>query len=776
MLAGWEDSLEQLASAATITRFEPLSKEGPDGAAGDVRYALYQLRASLLRHNRGDLELALRNLDLVASRRPEWPWPTYGLALGFVAMARVRMPVLESDGQKLGESHVEAAWRNLARSLRDDPEFEPARHLAISLFVAEGDRALRGDERAALKALLGRENPEPDALLVWARQLRFRRRYDSALVALDRSARADGDRSRLALERARVLRALGETKNAGAAYWDGVNHLTPVGREAYRYDLAWIMDPDSLELFDRTPLDSIPAWLHRFWDERDAAAVNQPGERLAEHLRRWIYAFDHFRVFNPWRLNMFSRVEYTFEGLDKCVASDGSIYGLLAREQPAYPGDVRAREPLLDHRGLIYLRHGTPFRTVGGPTHALESDLENPESADAPEPLPIGTGAALINPAIDELFGQECLVNPRTNGVVRIIGPNESWLYWFDGTWRLINFRASCALGLHSATTLTSYLPVTAGASLGVYLARAAIMPEYAEAAHRIQLYLMGRQPAPISCQPQVLAVIAKSRADADVATHTDTDTPPIIRPWNSIVQMFALGHAREGTGQALLTFALSGPQLRADSTADGHVVYPVTFRIVAYNRVSGQMITTDTARRFTLNEALQAGQSIVAIFELPVGAGSWQVAVRANQGDDSSGVYAMKRDLRIDGGNEFSLSDIVIGRDGAPVWQATDGSPFPLNALGAYPAGGTAELYYEVHGLKAGDAYRTTVVVRSPAAGAKDGIRILGTDHATGLVTHVRKSLGLQQLKPGSYRLIVTVAANGRQATREQQLLVVGK
>ena len=135
-----------------------------------------------------------------------------------------------------------------------------------------------------------------------------------------------------------------------------------------------------------------------------------------------------------------------------------------------------------------------------------------------------------------------------------------------------------------------------------------------------------------------------------------------------------------------------------------------------------------------------------------------------------------MKRDLRVDGGAEFSLSDIVIGRDGAPAWLATDGAPFPLNALGAYPAGGTAELYYEVHGLKSGDAYRTTIAVRSPTARAKEGIRILSIDRATGLVTHVRKSLGLQQLKPGSYQLIVTISANGRQATREQPLLVSRK
>ena len=768
MIAAWQDSLEHVATAATITRYEPLSKVGPGGAAGDLRYVLYQFRAALLRHNRSDLELALGNLHWISLRRSAWPWPSYGLALGFVEMARARMPVLESGGQKPGESHVEAAWRNLAESLKDDSDFEPARQLALRLLVPEGDRVLRGDERAVLQALLSRANPEADALLVRARLLRSQRKYDSALVALDRALGAGGDRSRLALERARVLRARGATKQANMAYWEGVERLTPIGREAYRYDLAWIMDPDSLPLFDTVPIDGVPAWLHRFWDERDAAAVNRSGERLEEHLRRWVYAFDHFRVFNPWRLTMYSRVEYTFEGMDPCVGNDSSLYRLLAREQPSYPMDLRVREPLLDHRGLIYLRHGTPFRTVTGPTHGAAVDFEQeltPGSATV--------GAVIEDSVPDELFDQTCIVNPRKGGMVQTMGPNDSWLYWFEGRWRLINFRASCALGLHSATTLTSYLPVTAGSSLPAYLARAAMLPEYAAAAREL---VRPKSLLPITCHTPIIAVVAISRDDAHVATHIDTDTPPIIRPWNSVVQMFALGHAKEGTGEALLSLALAGQRMHADSTGDGHVDYPVSFRIVAYNRSSGQTIATDTVRRFTLEQVLSAGQSIVVFFELPLSAGTWQVAVRANQGDDSSGVYAMKRDLRVDGGNEFSLSDIVIGRDGAPLWQATDGSPFPLNALGAYPAGGTAELFYEVHGLKAGDAYRTTIEVRSPTVRAKGGIRILSTDRATALVTHVRKSLGLQQLKPGAYRLIVTVAANGRQAIRERQLLVVGK
>lgn len=347
-------------------------------------------------------ELALIRLDAVAARHRNWPWPDYLIAQTFFRLSDQNAPVTLSAGIGAGQSHVEAAWRHLRQSISTDSSFEPARALAVRILVAEGDRELRADERTLLRLLVRRRDPEPGALLVEARDFRMHRRYDSALAVFDRALAAHGDGSTLQLERARTLHALGDTLEARLAYWDGVAHLTPAGREMYRHDLAWIVAPDSLTLFDRVPDASVEDWLYRFWAQRDAEAANQPGQRLQEHFRRWTWAFEHYRVASPWRHNQFARVEYGFEGVDKCIASDAELYDLLAREQPSHPGDVRHREPLLDNRGLIYLHHGEPYQIVYGPGHPFLSDTSNAAPATVMSTdLPVDSVLYPSDPALE---------------------------------------------------------------------------------------------------------------------------------------------------------------------------------------------------------------------------------------------------------------------------------------------------------------------------------------------------------------------------------------
>jgi len=96
------------------------------------------------------------------------------------------------------------------------------------------------------------------------------------------------------------------------------------------------------------------------------------------------------------------------------------------------------------------------------------------------------------------------------------------------------------------------------------------------------------------------------------------------------------------------------------------------------------------------------------------------------------------------------------------------------LNVLGAWTPAGPAEVYYELRGLAAGQEYHAMIEVRGVDAKATDIVRVESVDHATGPVTRVRKTLGLQQLRPGIYRVIMTFDAGGNHVTREQQLLVV--
>jgi hypothetical protein len=768
-LAAWADSLASATTAASLTRYDARAHRGA-GDAGDIRLALFQLRKAELTSDRGLTELALIRLNAVGASHRSWPWPDYLTARTFFWLSDQNAPVILSAGLIEGESHVEAAWRHLHQSISTDSGFSPARSLALHVLAAEGDRELRGDERALLHLLLRRRNPEPAALLVAARDFRTHRRHDSALVMLDRAVAAHGDLATLQLERARTLHALGDTLQARLAYWDGIAHLTPAGREMYRHDLAWIMPPDSLVLFDRIPDDSVSDWMYRVWAQRDAEAANRPGERLQEHFRRWTYAFDHYRVASPWRHNQFARVEYGFEGVDRCIGSDSELYELLAREQPAHPGDVRHREPLLDNRGLIYLHHGAPYQIVYGPGHPFTSDTSNatPTTTLATD-LPIDTIPPASDPALECAHMAKDTLLP--------VGPNEAWKYWIGGQWRVLNFRGSCALGRYAATTLTSYLPISPATS-GDWLARAELLPEYHEAALQIAAYVSKFQHVvPMTCLNGVQSVVALSRADADVAVRTDSHTPLIRRPWGAVIQAFALGSGVDQSGEGLVTFAIPIDSLHAARVPNGKLVYNLTARIVGYDRASGRMFTIDSMREITAPKQAGAQAHLSGWFEFALDAGDWEVAVRMNQGLDSTGAYALAPHIKVDAGTTLSLSDLVTGSVNGLDWPAPDGSSFPLNVLGAWENGGTAEVYYQVNGLNANDAYHAVVEVRPlepTAKESKDVVHVESTDRATGPVTTVRKSLGLAQLKPGIYRLIVSVDAGARHAEREQHVLVL--
>jgi hypothetical protein len=759
VLAAWDDSLARLSDAARIGPRDVMPR--PTGGARDLVTALAQLRKAELTNNRGLVELALIRLAATSASHRNWPWPDYLIARTFFRLAERDAKVIASAGLIEGENHIEAAWRNLRTALATDPTFAPARRLAETTLLAEGDRDLRNDERAVLTVLLA-WNPDADALLIAARDARSRSRYDSALAFLDRAITSQGDVSRLQLERARGLQALGDSVGAAAAYWDGVAHLSAVGREMYHHDLAWIMAPDSLEQFDAVPPDSVADWLHRFWLQRDAAAANRFGERLQEHLRRWNYAFAHFRVASPWRHNMFRRVEYGFEGVDGCIGNDSQLYALLAREQPTHPDDVRRHEPLLDHRGLILMHHGSPVRVVYGPGSIFESDTLDATNFATDQKLPTHSLSVQLDPSLDlaHLPGDPAWA----------AGTNESWLYWIDGGWRVLNFRGSAAFGRYGATTLTSYLPI----NLGDWLARAGLTPVLADAAYALYAYRAGTHGLPPTCRLEKLRLaIATSRADADVATRTDSDTPLVLRPWSAVIRAYALGSGADKSGEALVTFAIPFSALHTTGTLDGTPYYDVAARIVGYERRTGRTFAIDTVRHYAAAGASSPQAHLSGWFEFPLEPGDWQLAFRFSQ-NDSIGAYALASHLDIDTGANFSLSDVVIGSSAGVSWPAPDGAPFPLNVLGAWTPAGPAEVYYELRGLPANQEYHAVIEVREVEAKATNIVRVESVDRATGPVTRVRKTLGLQQLRPGLYRVIMTFDAGGRRVTREQQLLVV--
>src|SRR2546427_273498 len=97
-----------------------------------------------------------------------------------------------------------------------------------------------------------------------------------------------------------------------------------------RADRSVVGGPDEITPFDGFPPPGPRAeWLEHFWRRRDVAEARNPGERLAEHSRRWFYAWREFRLVSRHR-----------------------HYDITER--------YRSDQAEFDDRGIIYLRHRPP--------------------------------------------------------------------------------------------------------------------------------------------------------------------------------------------------------------------------------------------------------------------------------------------------------------------------------------------------------------------------------------------------------------------------------
>lgn len=740
----WADSV---AAATTREVVEALSRS-PDGAG----QGWLLIRRGVVAANWSDVESGTRLLVAERSARRESPLATYLLARTFHDLAIARAPVRSNVAQRDGESNAEAYWRLQRGLVERYPNFVRGQQLATEALVAIGDRLLRDDQLAILKVLRGRAPTDPALELVEGRRLRTAGQFRQALAAFDHAIALGADRGVLAIERARTLAALNDLGAAARAYWSGTSAMTNAGRAAYRMDLAWFVHPDTIAPFDRVPLDSVTPWLTAFWAERDALAANAPGERLQEQLRRWAVAFRSYRIPMPWRRTQFARVEYLFEELDLCLTAIGrGLYDELARLQPSDPADSRSTEPLLDHRGLVVLRHGSPVRRVIGKA----------------------TIAPVNEVPLEYLSGEKKALAIRAQATRVSMRFNETWLYWLDGRWRVFSFRGSDALGHHGATTLMSYLPLADAMGFRFtddWELRAVVSDEFARAAARMRQVGDARG---LACDETIGLAVTRQREDATVGIATDSDAPPISDPWPAAMQVYALGHD-DGTGKALVALALPGDRLTATRLPDGRLDHPVQIRVTAYRKEGGRLVTLDTLAHYVTRDTLRRGTFINQLFEIPLAAGRWQVAVKLMQTVDTTGAYAVLPALTIGGASRVSLSDIVLGRERGAAWTTPGGDRFPVNTLGTWSRSDEAAIYYELYGAQSGDTLRTRIEVRSLAEGREtDRVTASFREVATGGTIRTERRLGLSQLRGGQYDVIVTIETPAGTVSRRQRLIV---
>jgi GWxTD domain-containing protein len=329
------DSLATAADTASLKRLEKATIEVAKRTRDDP---LIHLRLGFIAYRLGELsgkshlDDAAGEFEWAAELRPSWPYPWYGDGLAELALGEHGAIALENLRQVLGKDYLSLAARAFARAAEADPAFAQATVDLVRTALAQRigprlDLALRAVREAA--ASPAQRNPAIQ--LARGRVERAAGHADSALAAFHAYLAVGGDSGVALLEQARTFYFIHEPDSGSAAYFAGAARSASAEAAAlYRADLAWIASDSERTAFDRQHTAPDRArWLTAFWERRGMADAREPGERLAEHYRRWFYALRNFRLVSRHR-----------------------HYDITER--------YRAEQDQLDDRGVIYLRQGAP--------------------------------------------------------------------------------------------------------------------------------------------------------------------------------------------------------------------------------------------------------------------------------------------------------------------------------------------------------------------------------------------------------------------------------
>jgi hypothetical protein len=268
------------------------------------------------------------------------------------------------------------------------------------------------------------------------------------------------------------------------------------------------------------------------------------------------------------------------------------------------------------------------------------------------------------------------------------------------------------------------------------------------------------------------------------IAAGVSTDGFPLVfrKSLDAIVQVFGVGFAKGETPRVLATFAVPGRMITPRPRPDGGpgLLYPISVRMIALDRERGITRQIDTTRMFLSRDTLRGDQHLSGILEMAVPPGMYDVRALVTSPGLDAGASAGRDSINIPPSpKDLILSDLILGREGNITWTFT-GQKVALNPLNAFPKGSVAEMFYEVGGLEAGKQYETRVAIRKPndKENSKPQVETSSSFDAKETYQQVSQGLGLSQLKPGSYYLIVTVKekSSDRTVTRKQVLNILDK
>jgi|CXWL01.1.fsa_nt_gi GWxTD domain-containing protein len=710
----------------------------------------------------GDANRAEGLLRRTVEEKPDWAVAWYGLGVARFELARLKVLAREGPRQVAGLSWVAGGTAALVRALELDPTLLGAGEaLARAPMPREG--ASRVAERLAiLKRLRGSLGLTPSSRLALGRLEREAGNPDTATMLLGEAMAAGADSGVTMLEMARALHQAGRPVEGRGLLFAGAERTTTAeSKRRYREELSWVATPQEMASWDSTPAPQRTGWLENFWGDRDVREGRGEGERLIEHYVRMDFATKNFKVTIPQVGRQKTRSVALSTDTDwipengstttppapTLVASGGDAAAEASADLAtveAYSSVVGIKVPfrifdvtqdLIDDRGIVWIRHGKPdlktmtvggtageawlYRRSGEPALVLffaEADFDGSTGASVLVPTPAGGSPEAIN----QLCGGGVGLCDGLQGIAVTAGRGS-------------NMNGS---------------PNRTGAS--------------------------GIRVSPDQIRQQRDEGIAQIKR----AVTTDAFARTFDAPLDPIAQVYGLDRAAGGSPRLVVAFALPGEKLSYSTPpeAGGRAVYPVRVRLLSIDQVTGARFELDSLRQFATATPLKEGQYLTGVAEMKVPAGRYTTTLVLTQ-DGGKGALARLAAVEAPANQGLRISDVVLGREGSGVTWNSGTTRVAMNPLNAYSKGMTAELYYQLSGLKSGQSYVTKLEF-VPAADKEGKAKLSLSFPATADAdrAEVVRSIGLENLEPGSYRLRVTVTGAGASSSATAWLVIAKK
>ncbi|HXJ31496.1 MAG TPA: hypothetical protein VNG35_12695, partial [Gemmatimonadales bacterium] len=664
------DSLATAVDSQSLKRLEAATIEV---AKRDRDNPLIHLRLGFIAYRLGEIAKSKPHYDDAAGEfewasdlKPDWPYPWYGLGLAELAQGENSAIAIENLRQQLGLDYLSKAARAFAHATQVDPSFAFA---AVDLVTAALTQRIKPRLEVALQSIrLAAASPagtNPAVQLARGRVEREMGEVDSALAGFRAFLRVGGDSGIGLFELARTEFFANQTKAAESSYFAGARIAASQGARAlYRGDVALLADSAQLRDYDAQSDGRARAmWLAHFWDQRDVVEARDPGERLAEHNRRWLYAHRNFRLVSRHRHYDITEV-------------------------------YRSSQGDLDDRGIIYLRHGEPDQRATFPSdlNKIEPNvswLYHRPSGDVVFNFVARDDASdykLVESLVDAMGFREAVqaAGHPDPSVIDLYASREQ----FGGTYARVARGGSLAGAALADERSVGRHDIVTGTNTDTYEQRFPVSLNVV-----VSDFIVGNTPSS-----------AGTRSDSDHAAGDGTpDHPSTDRQSLHVV------------------FAIPADRLSPEPGGEG-VLYPLHFRLLVTDLRDSLVARLDTLRVFTAHQALHAPSYLSGRLSVPVPVGALRYRLLVSSADQLAGQLVVRDTVRVPllDGRSYTSSDVVMGRAGGGlVWLARRPAgdsiavdSVLLNPLDRYPTGSVVELYFEVYGLAAGQTYHTEVRV----------------------------------------------------------------